>query len=586
MTEYPSLNKPWLKYFNKEADKYVVEDTNQSAYQYILKANKNNLDYIALEYFNTKITYRDLFNNINKIAKSLKAFSISKGDYVTLCLPNIPEIVYFVYALNRIGAVACLIDPRTNSEGILERANNSNSKLVIAVTDILKEKIIPISEQFNAKAIIGISPANSTTIYSAKGIAVKLLYLLKNINKCKYSSKFINYKIFLEMGKIWNAEIDGKHTKGVPAIVVYTSGTTGSSKGVMLSNENMISSKRLIEYGVSKVTRNASFLGVIPFFSSYGAFTGMNNSLCSGWKIILIPRFKPEQFGKLLIKHKAVSALGVPRFWSDFAGANLNIDLSFLKNPVCGGDKISPSEVLKINRYLLSHNANRLKIGYGASEFGGGIAITTENGPYDKNSTGEILPGVIGMVIDPDTGKEMKYNESGELCFYSPTMMSGYLNNDKETNNLIIIKDGVKFYRTGDKGFINENGCVFIVGRYKRVMMRPDGHTVHATSIENIIMEHAAVESCAVVGLPLDSGAGVIPTAFIKLNNQIVNSAKIIDEIDELCTRKIPERDKAHAYIIIDTIPYTPMGKVDYRALEKYCFSDADFIVKDRTFLK
>lgn len=312
----------------------------------------------------------------------------------------------------------------------------------------------------------------------------------------------------------------------------------------------------------------------------------MNNSLCSGWKIILIPRFKPNQFGKLLVKHKAVSALGVPRFWSDFAEANLNIDLSFLKNPVCGGDKISPSEVQKINRYLLSHNANRLKIGYGASEFGGGIAITTENGSYAKNSTGEILPGVIGMVIDPDTGRELKYNESGELCFHSPTMMGGYLNNKEETNNLVIIKDGLKFYRTGDKGYINENGCVFIVDRYKRVMMRPDGHTVHATPIENVIMEHTAVEVCAVVGIPLDSGAGVIPTAFIKLSNQIVNSTQIIDEIDNLCTRKIPGRDKAHAYIIINTMPYTPMGKVDYRALEQYRFSDVDYIVKDRTFLK
>lgn len=312
----------------------------------------------------------------------------------------------------------------------------------------------------------------------------------------------------------------------------------------------------------------------------------MNNSLCSGWKIILIPRFKPNQFGNLLVKHKAVSALGVPRFWSDFAEANLNIDLSFLKNPVCGGDKISPSEVRKINQYMLSHNANRLKIGYGASEFGGGIAITAENGSYAQNSTGEILPGVIGMVIDPDTGKKMKYNEKGELCFHSPTMMDGYLNNEVETKNLVIIKDGLKFYRTGDKGYINENGCVFIVDRYKRVMMRPDGHTVHATPIENVIMEHTAVEVCAVVGIPLDSGAGVIPTAFIKLSNQTVNSKQIIDEIDNLCTRKIPERDKAHAYIIIDTMPYTPMGKVDYRALEQFRFSDVDYIVKDHTFLK
>ena len=227
----------------------------------------------------------------------------------------------------------------------MERSNDSNSKLVIAITDILEDKIIPICEQLYATTIVGISPAVSAPIYSAAGIALKLLYSLKNTSKG--SSKLVSYKTFLEMGRTWHTKVGGKHPKEVPAIIVYTSGTTGSSKGVMLSNENMISSKKLIGYGTSKTKDNASFLAIIPFFSSYGAFVGMNYSLCRGWKIILIPKFKPNQFGKLIIKHKAVSVLGVPRFWSNFAEANLNVDLSFLKNPVCGGDKIAPPEVEK-----------------------------------------------------------------------------------------------------------------------------------------------------------------------------------------------------------------------------------------------
>lgn len=444
LTGYPSIDKPWLKYYDENAADRVTEKANISAYKYVLNANRNNFNSYALEYFGRKITYRELFENIHIVAKSLKACGVSKGDFVSVCLPNIPEIVYFIYALNRIGAVACLIDPRTNAEGILERANKSNSKLVIAVSDILEEKMIPISGQLIAKMIVSVSPADSTSALSITGVSVKIIYLFKK--KIKLSSKFIGYKDFLDIGKKLRNRIDGKTSIDAAAIVVYTSGTTGTSKDVVLSNENMISSKKLIEYGVSPTNKNASFLGVIPFFSSYGALTGMNNSLCRGWKIVLIPKFKPNQFGKLLIKHKAASALGVPRFWSNFAADNENVDLSFLKNPVCGGDKISPSETKKINHYLLSHNANRLKIGYGASEFGGGIVITTKKGGYDINSTGEILPGVVGMVIDPETCEELRYGEDGELCFHSPTMMCGYLHNDKETNCLTLYKNGLRYY--------------------------------------------------------------------------------------------------------------------------------------------
>lgn len=147
-------------------------------------------------------------------------------------------------------------------------------------------------------------------------------------------------------------------------------------------------------------------------------------------------------------------------------------------------------------------------------------------------------------------------------------------------------KDGIKYYRTGDKGHINEKGSVFIIDRYKRAMILPDGLTVHATPIENVIMEHNSVELCAVVGLFFDENAGVIPTAFIKLKDGESERTRIIDEINALCLRKISERNKAHAYVIVDSLPYTLMGKIDYRALEKHYFSELDCIVKDHTFLK
>jgi long-chain acyl-CoA synthetase len=165
-------------------------------------------------------------------------------------------------------------------------------------------------------------------------------------------------------------------------------------------------------------------------------------------------------------------------------------------------------------------------------------------------------------------------------------MMKGYLNSEEETE-LITIYDpnGIKYYRTGDKGHVTQNGQICVVDRYKRAMMRPDGHTVHATPIENIIMSHEAVIACSVVGIPMGGGAGVIPTAFLTLKNGASDNALIINEIDELCLRKLPGRDKAHAYVMMEKLPYTLMGKIDYRKLESLKLEDLDLMVKDHTFL-
>lgn len=584
LTGYPSIDKPWLKYYSPDAVSYVNECLEYTMYQYMESENRNRLDYIALEYFGSEITYGAMFEKIEEVAKALRQHNVTSGDYVSVCLPNVPEIIYFIYALNKIGAVACLIDPRTNAEGILERANDTSSKILVTVTDIIKEKINLIAHDLVAELIIDVCPTDSLSVHSLKSAAIKFVYLFR---KPKYSSdKFCSYKSFLKVSEGIEASTESAFEANKAAIIVYTSGTTGTAKGVMLSNENLIASKKLIEYGASSVDDNASFLGVIPFFSSYGACTGMNNSLCRGWRIIMIPKFNPRHFGKLLLQNSSVSALGVPWFWGNFAKENTPTNLSFLKNAICGGDKIAPASVEQINKYLLQNGASRLKIGYGASEFGGGIVITADTGPYEANSTGEILPGVIGMVINPDTGEELTYGEDGELCFHSPTMMLGYYKHEKETERITLFKDGIKFYRTGDMGHITENGTVYIVDRYKRAMMRPDGHTVHATPIENTIMQHDVVDSCAVVGLAFDKGEGVIPTAFVVLKSGDYNIKGVIDEIDTLCLKKIPERDKAHAYVVVEKLPYTPMGKFDYKLLERYTFEELDYVVKDHTFLK
>ena len=191
------------------------------------------------------------------------------------------------------------------------------------------------------------------------------------------------------------------------------------------------------------------------------------------------------------------------------------------------------------------------------------------------------------MVIDRETGKPLKYNEKGEVCVSSKTMMQGYLNNQEETDNITVYDEfGRKYYRSEDEGYIDENGNIYIIGRFKRAMMRPDGHTVHATPIENVIESHEKVDHVVVVGLKKKTEEdGSIITAFISLKDKNANFQNVVEELEEMSFKKLSEREKAMAYVEVPNIKFNNMGKADYKAYQNLKFDDVEAIITDYTFL-
>jgi long-chain acyl-CoA synthetase len=179
LTGFPSVDKPWLKYYPEGAAEAVQPIPGKSIYENLLESNVDNLQRVALEYFGTKITYRQLFRKIDTLSSALSSYGIRQGDSCLLCLPNIPEIVFFIYALNKIGATACLLDPRTNAEGILERAEDAQAKLVVVVYDIVEEKILPFADQYTAQKIIVCTPGDSATGIHPKSVMTRIVYGMK-----------------------------------------------------------------------------------------------------------------------------------------------------------------------------------------------------------------------------------------------------------------------------------------------------------------------------------------------------------------------------------------------------------------------
>ncbi|MCM1371359.1 MAG: acyl--CoA ligase [Clostridium sp.] len=596
----PSNDSPHLVNYSDDARKEVYEGIYKKMVDFMFERTDKFDNEIAIEYFGIKITYEEMKNEIIKYAKALNKFGIQKGDFISICLPNIPEVIYLKYAVNIVGGVSNMIDPRTNPDGIKERVNFSNSKLLFVVQDICKDKIENIKYKLQVEKIISISPSHALPKnildQTIESLPANMLYSLKNhLQKAmEKEDKYGMYEQldhFLKLSELQTGNYSTIYEENQPVTALYTSGTTADSmKAGLFSNENYNAMVKNMSYGSKYIVPNKRFLGAIPFFSAYGSFCGFHHSFANAWDVVMIPKFKPQDYAKLILKTKSNAALGVPKFWDQLANIKINKDMcQNIEIPVTGGDWISSKSIENINIALQKGGSKvLLKIGYGATEFGGVVSTTSdEKLKYNSESVGIALPANDVIIIDPLTGEELGYNQPGELCVSGPTMMLGYLNNDRATEAITIIKNGKKYYRTGDKMEINEFGDLIYHDRYKRVMMRPDGHTVACSPIEDTIISHPLVENCAVVGIKINEDAnGTVPTAFVQLKNIKQNLNIIAKMIDDYCLERLGERERALVITFVDKIPYTMNGKIDFTTLSSNKFEDMDIYIMDNIFFE
>ncbi len=565
LTGLPSIDQPWLKFFPKEAQTDKINE--YTLYEQLKNANQENLEEIALSYNGEKITFRKLFHQIDLVAGSFLSIGINKGDIVTICLPNIPEFVYTFYALNKIGAIASLIEPRTNAERIKGFVNNAQSKVMVML-DLCKENIEKIIDSSTLELIISVSAANSL-----ENKAKKSLYTMAH-KEIKTGGIYLNWQDFTKVKRLSNISAE-KYQPNQTAAIVYTSGTTGVPKGAELTNETYNGQNMQLKYSGIVPKNGDIFLGNVPFFSAYGSSSGMHNALTNGVEIALLPSYKPEDFPSILLKYRPNHVMGVPRFYELLLQDKLaqNNDFSFLDNIISGGDKMAPTNEKKVNKFLKNHGAPNLKKGLGMSEFGGGFVTTVSNTSNKIGSVGVPHIGNNVKILDVNTKEELSYGKAhqvGELYVTGPTMMKRYFNNPIETEKFFVTDEqGIKWAKTGDLVYMDEDGVIFFVDRIKNVIMRPDGHTTPLLPIENAISKHPNVLNCAAVGVNVEKGkTGALPMVFIVLKeDQKIDL--IQEEIEELCELNIPVRERPKWYRYVKEIPYNLAGKVDMLKLKE-----------------
>ena len=553
--------KVWMKYYSEEAKN--AELPRRKAFDYVMEVNSDRLDQPALHYYGKDISFLDLNHRVNSAAKAFVAMGVKEGDIVSFLSVAVPETIAAVYALNKIGAAANTIDPRLDIKSIEKMIKGSGSKILVTI-DMAFPKVKMIMDSINQEKIIVQSPATSLPVFK------RFLMKLASKTNIPYSDTVITWKQFIAGGKK-TYYMESPYKGDALVAITYTGGTTGIPKGVMITNDSMNAVAMNFAHCDVHWEDGNRFLGIIPIFSAYGMVCGMHMPLCMRVALVPIPRFIPNEIGKLVKTFRPNHIISTPVFIELLIGSREveDMDLSFLYTLASGGDSMNEGLENRLNEFRKEHNMRYpLAQGYGMSELSAAASFCV-NRVYKQGSVGIPSLNVNVGIFDPETGEELGYNQNGEVCVTGPTMMKGYFNNPEETAYVMRKHDdGQVWIHSGDVGYMDTDGFLYIKGRIKRMITRFDGHKVFPINMESLIANRKDVHNCAVVGVnDLEHSQGQYPLALVELMPGVPATA--CKEIYDYCHENMEERGRPVAVLAVEKLPLTPMGKIDNRVLEK-----------------
>ena len=562
LTGYPSIDKPWLKHYSEKA--LSIELPKRTAYENIYEMHKDNLNDIALIYFGRKITYDELFKNVEKTKRALECAGVRKGDIVIMVMSSTPETVYSVLALCRIGAVANMINPFFEEQQIIDRANETNAKIMI-VLDKLYGRVQGVEERLCIEKTVIVSVTDSMPM------PIKIAANLKNKEIIKYGEKIISFADFIKSGRSAQTLPDAKYEEQQPVIMVYSSGTTGASKGIVLTNDSVgaIFTNYLCTY--ESALRHLVCLQMIPVWFSTGMILSTLMPLFMGMSTVLEPVFNEKVFVEDLKKYKPNFTLVATSLWVYASQADeLNsVDLSFLKYPSSGGEKLLPQAENDLNEFLTAHGCKVPIIkGYGMCELGS-TAATESITDRRLGSVGFPIRNAVAAAFDIDSNQEKKYYERGEIRVITNGRMKGYYKNPDATKEFFYTDENSNIWGcTGDVGYVDEDGFIYILGRANDSYISSLNRTVYCFDVEDVIYHNSDISRCKVIGIEFDGKT--IPVAHIALKDDCnIDTEQLIKEIHTECVKCLDEDQIPCGYKIQKELPIKNSGKLDIELLKQ-----------------
>ena len=556
---FPSIDKKWLRFYSEEG--LDIEYPKMTMYQYMMNKNRDHMNDVALRYFGNKITFKEFDKRINETVKSFKQIGIKKGDNVTICMPNTPEAVIGFYALNYMGATAAMIHPKSAQNEIKDFVNEIDSRKII-ILDKFAPVLQNVIDETNIENAIVVSAADSMPN------PLKFLYQrTKDYKKDSFKTddkRFISWNKFKNLSKNDNSEIkEEPYEKDRLSVILRTGGSTGTPKGVMLSDDNFNTMVEQFFQNEDNFQRGDKLLAMMPVFHGFGLCSSIHLPLSVGVSPNLIPEPKKINLGKVLKEENHI--IGVPTFL-DAILKNEKVqkikDLTHIKYVVSGGDADTDKTEEEFNRFLKSRGCKTVLCkGYGLAEMVAGATFAC--GEYNEiGSIGIPMVDTDFMLVDPVTKEEIKEEgKVGEMCLSGPTVMMGYYNNKKETDECL--QNG--WLNTGDLA-VWKDGLLYFKQR-KGDMIINSGINVYPREIERVLIEHEAIESVTVIGV-YHPYKKQVPKAYIKLKEGYVVSDKLINEFKELCKKNLNIYSNPYDYEFVNELPQTLLGKVNRKALK------------------
>lgn len=575
ITGYASIDKPWQKYYSKEAITASIPEL--TAYQYMVSQNEDNLSTKAIMYYGKKISYKNYIDMIDETARRLYNHGVTEGEVVTVMSVANPELEVLFYALNKLGAVINLIDVRSDYKQIKKYLMEVKSSEVVVMDNFLPEfdKCMEDEDIDNiVENVITLSPYNSVlfpfNVLAEKKSRKEDSTLYSKIDEIKKKNKYMTWNDLMSVHKYRYPRYP-RYKKNMVAALVHTGGTTGVPKTVKLSNENF--NAMAIQYKSLNANYNKgdTFLnGIVPFVA-YGIVVTIHMPMCLGMTNIIAPILSPKEFTEFMIKYKPNHTITVPTYVEHFVHDRKADSMNWkcLKNLGIGGDYFPEQSEIFVNEFLKNHGSSSIaEKGYGMTENSStaGVCLVGVN---KTNSLGIPLPLNTYGIFERGTDKELKYGEEGEICITGPTEMLGYLDNEEEESKVIKIhSDGKKWIHSEDVGIIDEDGFLFFKGRYKRLIPH-GGFKLYPSYIEGVIMKHPDIDNCCVISIP-DKVYGASPEAHVVIKKDSMSELKKLkEELIKLCQDKLPSYSQPEDFIFEEDLPLTSVGKVDYKKVEK-----------------
>jgi long-chain acyl-CoA synthetase len=490
----------------------------------------------ALSFYGRTLTYKELYGLANRFAAFLQQRGIQKGDRIAIMLPNCPQYVVAYYGILLAGAVVTQVNPMLMERELAHILQDSGSKMIIAY-DLLYERVQAVQQETSVETIITVSLAPSK-----EAAVLQFPFEVCLQGAASLQPVFVNPKEDI-------------------AVLQYTGGTTGRSKGAMLTHYNIIANLvQTYEMFKEEITLGKEcYLTVIPLFHVFGMTSGMNLSIYAGGKNILLPRFQLDEVLETIKRERPTIFPGVPTMFIAITNHPKAEKYNINSIRICNtGSAPMPVEVLK--EFERKTGAQILE-GYGLSE---ASPVTHVNPPFGIRKPGSIgigIPSTQYKVVDVATGtNEMPAGELGELIIKGPQVMKGYWNMPEETAHAV--RDGWLY--TGDIATMDEDGYVYIVDR-KKDMIIAGGFNIYPRDVEEVLYEHPAVQEAVVVGVPDSYRGETLKAVLVLKEGRTATEEEIIDYCRSLMAAyKVPRIVEFR-----NSLPKTNVGKILRRAIRE-----------------